>query len=165
MRKQRGFSLIELLIVIAIILIIAAIAVPSLLRSRMLANESAAASTVRDIDTAQATYMSTYQGYATAIANLGSPGACAPGSATSTAACLVDPLITGGIKQGYDFASAGSLAVGGKFQEFVTSGVPGSTVAGKRSFCGSSDMVIHFDAAGALAATPSACQAQSALQN
>src|SRR5205823_11690927 len=75
MRKQKGFSLIELLIVVAIILIIAAIAIPSLVRSKATANESAGAATIRTLITAAVSYSNSFpaRGYPTTITNLGSP--------------------------------------------------------------------------------------------
>src|SRR5512140_3820930 len=96
MRKQKGFSLIELLIVVAIILIIAAIAIPNLPRSRMAANESAAAQTIRTLNTAEVSYSTTYAqvGYADTLAELGPSTDCTdPTTVKSTSACLIDAVL------------------------------------------------------------------------
>lgn len=98
--RQKGFSLIELLIVIAIILIIAAIAIPALLRSRMSANEASAVASLRSINTAAVAYCATYPavGYPPSLTVL-QPGA----PATSAAADLLDVVLTAGTKSGYSF--------------------------------------------------------------
>lgn len=111
MRKQKGFSLIELLIVVAIILIIAAIAIPNLMRSRMAANEASAVGSVRTINTAEVTYSTAFpdQGFTPALSNLGgSASSCATSTgATSTNACLIDSVLASGTKSGYKFTVAG----------------------------------------------------------
>jgi type IV pilus assembly protein PilA len=90
-RNQKGFSLIELLIVVAIILIIAAIAIPNLLRARISANEASAVSSLRSLNTACITYNSTYGQFPPLVADLGPVAAGAV--PTSTTADLVDSVL------------------------------------------------------------------------
>ena len=165
MQKQKGFSLIELLIVVAIILIIAAIAIPNLLRARIAANESSAVSAIRTINTAETSYQSAFPtvGYSATLDQLG-PGAagatCPATGPVSTNACLVDSVLAnaltaGTAKSGYYFLETGVVGTGGTL--VLTYGVgaaPSSfNQTGVRNFCSSEDGVIHFNV-GASGATP-----------
>jgi prepilin-type N-terminal cleavage/methylation domain-containing protein len=100
-KSSKGFSLIELLIVVAIILIIAAIAIPNLLRSRIAANQASAVGSLRTLNTAEITYSSTYNvGFTATLSYLQPPTTAQP---TSTAAGLIDSILAGGSKSGYSF--------------------------------------------------------------
>jgi type IV pilus assembly protein PilA len=140
MKKQKGFSLIELLIVVAIILIIAAIAIPNLIRSKMAANESSAVASLRTINTAEVTYNNNYPGTYGALTSLGPSGtSCTSGTAaTSAAACLIDSLLSLGTKSGYTFAVATS-ATG-----YSTTATPQATNTGTRQFCSDTNLVLYF---------------------
>ncbi|MGD0965335.1 MAG: prepilin-type N-terminal cleavage/methylation domain-containing protein [Candidatus Acidiferrales bacterium] len=157
--SEQGFSLIELLIVVAIILVIAAIAIPNLLRSRMAANEASAVSSIRAINTAEVTYAQAWGiGYAVALANLGGTTSC---TASSTTACLVDPILSAGTKSGYLFAAAGNSPVGGILQGFEINGTPVSVgLTGTRAFCSDQSGVIRFNTTGtAITTGQGACSA------
>jgi len=160
MRKEKGFSLIELLIVVAIILIIAAIAVPNLLRSRMAANEASSASALRTITTANITYSSTYNvGYAGGLAALGPKTAASPDSGASD---LLDAVMGSAapVKSGYKFiylagptgAAPTAAAPNATFTGFATPVSLGSS--GQSGFCVDQTNVVGKDTTGAVAAPP-----------
>jgi prepilin-type N-terminal cleavage/methylation domain-containing protein len=139
--SQHGFSLIELLVVVAVILALAAIAIPNLLRSKIAANEASAVSTLRQISSAEVAYRTTYDavGFSPDLPSLGGPAnGCSPSPAT---ACIVDSVITAGNKNGYRFFAAG-FAPGGSptNTQFVASAAPQAfDKSGVKNFCVATD--------------------------
>ncbi len=149
--SKKGFSLIELLIVVAIILIIAAIAIPNLLRSRIAANEASAVGSLRTINTAEITYNTTYGatvGFA-ALSAMG-PTSGAGVSPTSTAAGLLDATLAAGSKSGYSFTAVASGTNNAVYESTAAPLVVGST--GQRYFCSDASGVIQYNATQATGA-------------
>jgi type IV pilus assembly protein PilA len=143
-RKQKGFSLIELLIVVAIILIIAAIAIPNLLRARIAANESSAVASVRTLNTSQISYNSAYPtvGFAASLSVLSGTctGTVIP---SSSSACLIDSQLASGTKSGYKFGVGG--ATGTPASNYYAYGNPlTQNTTGVRTFCSVADAVVRY---------------------
>jgi type IV pilus assembly protein PilA len=166
MRNDKGFSLIELLIVVAIILIIAAVAIPSLLRARIAANEASAVSSTRTINTAMVTYFSTYPttGYAATLVALG-PSAAIPCAPAIANACLIDGTLAQGGKHGYLLSATGAGVVGGVAMNYYAAANPLNLHAsGDRSFCSNDDGVVRVDGTGTPIASRATCLALLPLQ-
>ena len=154
-KNQKGFSLIELLIVVAIILIIAAIAIPNLLRSRMAANEASAVGSIRTVNTAAVTYSTTYPdaGYPTTLAQL-APSA----SASSSAADLIDSVLSGGTKSGYTFTMTAGTGASTPQTSYTVASAPVSGSSGTRTFYSDQSGVIRGSATGTATSTSAPLQ-------
>jgi type IV pilus assembly protein PilA len=171
-RDAAGFSLIELLIVVAIILVIAAIAIPNLLKARIAANEASAAENVRTIITANVVYNSTWSnGFSPDLPSLSGVGPLS----TCDKAGLLDPILATPPfeKSGYQYAytavgapapaPAPTCSAAGYFQFLVTAAPMSVGASGDRAFCSDEPGIIHFDLTGVPPASIAACDALPTL--
>jgi type IV pilus assembly protein PilA len=153
--SAKGFSLIELLIVVAIILIIAAIAIPSLLRSRIAANQASAVASLRTLNTSEVGYSSTYNvGFSQTLGYLApDPTGNSP---TSTAAGLIDNVLASGAKSGYSFTySPGVSDSTGRINSYSFIAVPISSSTGTNYYYTDQSGVIRQNSTATAASTDS----------
>jgi type IV pilus assembly protein PilA len=147
--KQKGFSLIELLIVVAIILIIAAIAIPNLMRSKMAANEASAVGSLRTINTSSVAFDTTYGQFPNALSDLGP--VTGGGTPTSTSADLIDAVLASTNKSGYIF----TFAPGASNTTYTIKADPVSASTGQRHFYTDQSGVIRVNTTTAATSTDS----------
>src|SRR5947207_15447117 len=145
-RRQNGFSLIDLLIVVAIILMIAAIAITNLLRARMQANEASAVASLHSVTTSEVTYSTAYPtvGFSADLPTLGDGGAT-PCPGTSVAACLIDANLAGGTKSGYIFTYVVDSSTTPSVAYTVNADPVTRGTSGQRSFYASAANLIRWN--------------------
>jgi len=144
---QKGFSLIELLIVVAIILIIASIAIPNLLRAKIAANEASAVGSLRTLNTSAIMYSTTYgTGFPGSLSSMGGT----TGTATSTSAQLIDSVLAHGTKSGYTFVyTAAAADSAGSIDSYTITATPISAgTTGQRMFFTDQSGVIRANSTG-----------------
>jgi type IV pilus assembly protein PilA len=148
--KQKGFSLIELLIVVAIILIIAAIAIPNLLRSKIAANQASAVGSLRTLNTSCIAFSTSYGQFPAALTNLGP--ITSGGTASSTSADLIDSVLSAGQKSGYTFV----YTAGASNQSYTITATPiTAAMTGQNMYFTDQSGVIRSDTSGAGASNAS----------
>jgi len=148
--KEEGFSLIELLIVVAIILIIAAIAIPNLLRAKIAANQASAVGSLRTLNTACIAYSTSYGTFPSALTNLGP--IASSGTASSTSADLIDSVLSGGTKSGYTF----KFTAGSSNQSYSITATPiTAATTGQSMYFTDQSGVIRVDTSGSGASSAS----------
>jgi type IV pilus assembly protein PilA len=145
-RWQRGFSVVEVVVLVAVLLVIAAIVIPNLLHSNLSGSESSGVASLRALNAACASYSMLYGGYPRSLSNLG-PG----DAANSTSAALIDEALASGTKNGYVFTyTAGAIGIAGNVLSYnitANPATPGST--GQRRFFTDQSGVIRANRAGA----------------
>ena len=153
-KSTRGFSLIELLIVVAIILIIAAIAIPNLLRSRIAANQASAVGSLRTLNTAEITYASTYNSGYSGFLDYLAPSAT--GNPASIAAGLIDSVLATGVKSGYGFAyTSFPTDPSGRINQYSITGTPVSSSTGTNYYFTDQSGVIRQNSTSVAGSTDS----------
>ena len=139
-----GFSLIELLIVVAIILVIVAIAVPNFIRAKVAANQSSAVENCRTITSAEINYYIAYGGFAPSLAALGGPAVGAP---TPANAQMIDDALSSGFRSGYIFSYVAlNVDPNGHFQDYALNADPQAPgFSGANHYFTDEPSVIHFN--------------------
>ena len=165
MRHLKGFTLLELMIVVALVVIIAAISIPSLTDAKIHTNEAAAVASIRAISVAEVSYQATYGGYAPSLQNLGGADPCTRSAET---ACLLDQSVAGGLKTGYKLIAVGGNPSGGLNTSYVVGAAPEVyDRTGRRLFCSTDKNVVRVDlnSAGSIVPPDAAqCATFSALK-
>jgi len=154
-KNSEGFSIIELLIVVAVILIITAFSIPNFLRSMIAANQASAISSLRILNTAELSYSVTFNsGFSSTLADLAPP--TVGGTPTSTAAGLIDSILARGRKSGYTFTySAGAPDSTGHIDTYTITAVPISNNTGTNCYFMDQSGVIRQNATTTAGSTDS----------